>query len=150
MEEVVLVPNAEYVINSLDEHSVISRRMIQMGVLPGSNIRILRVGPLGKTVEVLVDQGESIALRTDELKTLNCKLVALPVSAVKNDNRWYRIRNFLGGRGFHEKMQRRNLAVADLVSVKENDGFHLRKKDGQIVRVGRGEAEKIIVEPVEE
>ncbi|WP_456408739.1 FeoA domain-containing protein [Caldithrix abyssi] len=150
MKEVILVPNAEYVIKSLDDQSLISQRMIQMGVLPGSNIRIIRVGPLGKTVEVLVDQGESIALRTDELKALNCKIVALPLSAVKDSKQHYRIRNFLGGRGFLEKMRMRHLAISDIISISENDGFKLIKKDGQTVRIGRGEADKIIVEPVEQ
>lgn len=149
MEELILEPNTEYVINSLDDRSVVSRRMIQMGILPGSNIRILRVGPLGKNVEVLIDQGESIALRTNELKALDCKIVALPLSAVKNIEKSYRIRNFLGGRGFLEKMKARNLNISDIIKVTFKDGFQLIKKGGEPVRVGRGEAEKIIVEPVE-
>ncbi len=149
MEELILEANTEYVINSLDERSVVSQRMIQMGVLPGSNIRILRVGPLGKTVEVLIDQGESIALRTNELQVLDCKLVALPLSAVKNSDKFYRIRNFLGGRGFLEKMRARNLNTSDIIKVVFKNGYQLIKKDGQQVQIGRGEAEKIIVEPVE-
>ncbi len=150
MKEVLLVPNAEYIINDLDERNKISRRMIQMGVLPGSNMRILRVGPLGRTVEVLIDQGESLALRADEIKSLDCKLVALPLYAIKDRNQYYRIRNFLGGRGFLEKMRRRNLAVSDVIRVIEEDGYKIIKKNGQTIRVGRGEAEKIIVEPISE
>ena len=149
MEELILEQNTEYIINSLDDRSLVSQRMIQMGVLPGSNIRILRVGPLGKTVEVLIDQGESIALRANELKALDCKIVALPLSAVKDITKSYRIRNFLGGRGFWEKMKARNLKISDIIKVAFNDGYQLIKKDGHKVRVGRGEAEKIILEPVE-
>ena len=150
MDEIILVPNAEYTINALDERNLISRRLIQMGVLPGSNMRIVRVGPLGKTVEILIDQGESIALRTDEIKSLDCTLIALPLFAVKDMNRYYRIRNFLGGRGFLEKMKRRNLLLTDIIKIIHEDGYKLIKKDGQTIRIGRGEAEKIIVEPVQE
>ncbi len=150
MGDIIFETNVECVINAMDESNPVSKRLIQMGVLPGSRLRIVRVGPLGKTVEVLVDQGESIAMRTDELKLLDCKMTALPLSAVKNRQNVYKIRNFLGGRGFAEKMRDRNLTVGDRILVKKKNGYVLLEKTGKLIRIGRGEAEKIMVEPVED
>ena len=150
MDSILLTPNVECVIESLKGNDQITQRLIQMGVLPGSHLHIVRVGPLGKTVEVIIDNSESIALRTKELKVLNCKVTALPLIAVKSKRKHYRIRNFLGGWGFIQKMQSRGLFVSDIIRLRETDGYELIGKDHQVVRVGRGEAEKIIVEPVDE
>ncbi len=150
MDSILLTPHVECVIKSLKGNDQVTQRLIQMGVLPGSRLHIVRVGPLGKTVEVIIDRGESVALRTKELKALHCKVVALPLLAVKSSKKRYRIRNFLGGRGFIQKMQNRGLFISDIIRLKESDGFELISKGNQTVRIGRGEAEKIIVEPMDE
>lgn len=150
MDSILLTPNVECLIKSLKGNDQITQRLVQMGVLPGSRLHIVRVGPLGKTIEVIIDNSESIALRTKELKVLDCKVTALPLIAVKSRRKLYRVRNFLGGWGFIQKMQSRGILVSDIIRLKEADGYELISKDHQIVRVGRGEAEKIIVEPVDE
>lgn len=150
MDSILLTPHVECIIESLKGNDQVTQRLIQMGVLPGSRLHIVRVGPLGKTIEVVIDRGESIALRTKELKALNCKVVALPLIAIKDTRKHYRIRNFLAGRGFVQKMQSRGLFISDIIRLKQSDGYELISKGNQVVRIGRGEAEKIIVEPVDE
>ncbi|RLD13340.1 hypothetical protein DRI50_07380 [candidate division KSB1 bacterium] len=150
MDSILLTPNVECIIESLKGNDQITQRLVQMGVLPGSRLHVVRVGPMGKTVEVIIDHSESIALRSTELKVLNCKVTALPLIAVKSTKKHYRIRNFLGGWGFIQKMQSRGLFISDIIRLKERDGYELISKDHRVVRIGRGEAEKIIVEPVNE
>jgi Fe2+ transport system protein FeoA len=150
MDSILLTPNVECIIESLKGNDQITQRLVQMGVLPGSRLHVVRVGPMGKTVEVIIDHSESIALRSTELKALNCKVTALPLIAVKSRKKLYRIRNFLGGWGFIQKMQSRGLFISDIIRLKERDGYELISKDHRVVRIGRGEAEKIIVEPVNE
>ncbi len=150
METVLMLPNVECKIISIDGNRQLANRLTQMGVLPGSVLRIVRVGPLGRTVEVLIDQGESIALRSEELRKIKCKILALPLAAVKNKQKAYRVRNFVGGWGFIQKMQARGIFPSDIIRIKETDGYEIISKDSRLIRVGRGEAEKIIVEPVDE
>lgn len=150
MDSVLLTPNVECLIESFTGNDQLTNRLMQMGVLPGSILQIVRVGPLGRTVEVVIDHGEGIALRTEELRRLNCKVIAMPLSAVKNKKQTYRIRNFLGGWRFIQKMQNRNLLLSDIIRLKESNGYELILKDDRLIRVGRGEAEKIIVEPINE
>ena len=150
MNTILLMPNVECVIESIKGNDRITQRLVQMGVLPGSLLRIVRIGPLGRTAEVIIDRSESIALRTEELKTLHCKITALPLIAIRNREKRYRIRNFLGGWGFIQKMQDRGLFIKDIIQIKATDGYELIRKDKRLVRIGRGEAEKIIVEPVNE
>ncbi len=150
MSELKIVPNAECTIKSFRENNATAMRLIQMGILPGSRLRIVRVGPMGSTLQIAVDQGDSIALRAEELTVLECQDVAFPLSAASLD-RWrhYRIREFLGGTLFLMKMQGRGLSIGDLVEARERMGVQLRKEDQTIVTVGWGEADKIIVEPLE-
>lgn len=65
---------------------------------------IIRIGPLGSTVEVMVDQGESIALRSSEWKSLNCEIIVIPLSAVNfGVGKYYRIKNLQGGISFKKE-----------------------------------------------
>ena len=51
-----------------------------MGVLPGSRLKVIRLAPFGKTVEVTIDQGQYFALRDEEINVLDCEIVAMPLS----------------------------------------------------------------------
>ena len=55
-------------IKSIKE-SKIAAKLIAMGILPGSKMRIIRKGPLGKVYFVQVDQAR-FALREDELNAI--------------------------------------------------------------------------------
>ncbi|HPM41432.1 MAG TPA: FeoA domain-containing protein [bacterium] len=52
----------------------LSTRLIEMGILPGAVVRVVRVAPLGDPIEIRV-RGTSISLR-------KCKAVAVEVERV--------------------------------------------------------------------
>ncbi len=151
MSKLKIVPNAECTITAFRGDNATTQRLVQMGILPGSRLRILRIGPMGSTLQILVDQGDSIALRAEELKVLECQNVAFPLSA-GNLNRWhrYRVRDFLGGAAFFQKMQARGITIGEIVEVRKKNGLQLRRQNGSTVTVGWGEADKILVESPED
>lgn len=150
MNNLPIEPNVECRIKSSKGEQTVTARLAQMGVLPGSLLKIVRLGPLGGTVEIVVDEGESIALRKDELATLDCELVALPLSAVTAEGVKCRIRSFLGGRIFRQKMKERGLSEGSIIRLQQGPGFQVVNPENLTATLGRGEAGKIIVEPVEE
>ena len=144
-----IVENAECIIQSVKDNGGFGDRLVQMGVLPGSHMKIIRVGFRGSTVEVMIDEGQSIALRSKELEMLDCKLISVPLSALNAEpGTKYKIIRFNGGTGFILKMQERNINISDTFEIIEDHPFELKTGKG-VITVGRGEAEKIIVEPVD-
>ncbi len=145
-----LQPGSECIIHSLGADNKIARQLAWMGVLPGSRLRVIRLAPLGETVEVAIDGGQYFALREEEIDALDCEMVVMPLSAkaVKRD-REYRIRALLGGIIFQQKMQQ--LGVEPGVAIRIHDhtqhGFQIELlPEGKTVKLGGGEAEKILVE----
>ncbi len=144
-----IVENAECVIQSVKDNGGFGNRLVQMGVLPGSHLKIIRVGFKGSTVEVMIDQGQSIALRSKELEMLDCKLISVPLSVLSAEpGKKYKVIRFTGGQGFVLKMQERNINILDIFEIVEDHPFEL-KTGKDVITIGRGEAEKIIVEPVD-
>jgi len=149
MDKHSIVPNAEYIIESGKGENAIPQRLIQMGVLPGSKLRIVRVGPMGGTVEVVIDEAGSIALRSEELQLLKCKLAAIPLVNYKVLNSGtYKVKELRGGHLFVRKMKLRGLKEGSIITkIKEKEGLLITVKRKGEMRIGYGEAEKVIVEP---
>ncbi len=150
MKKSEIVIDAEYIIKSGQGENKIPQRLIQMGVMTDSHFRIVRVAPMGGTVEVVIDENGNIALRVEELLQLDCKLTAIPLSKLeKTDNKNFKIKAFKGGFQFKQKMQNRGLSTGSIIlEAEKNQGFHLKLDENTIINVGRGEASKIILEPL--
>jgi len=150
MKKSEIIVDAEYIIRNRNGENKIPQRLIQMGVLSGSRFRIVRIAPMGGTVEVVIDETGNIALRMEELLHLDCELVAIPLSKINDiKNRPFRIKEFKGGFLFKQKMDNRGLAIGSTIfEAEKNQGFHLKLDEDKIVTVGRGEASKIILKPV--
>ena len=96
-----LQAQCECIIRSLGPDEKTAQRLAQMGILPGSHLRIIRVAPLGGTIEVMVGQGQSFALRQENVAAMTCEPVAMPlVSELIIAGQNYRIRMLLGGKTF--------------------------------------------------
>ncbi len=147
----LLQPNTVCRIISLGVNPKVSKRLAQMGILPGMEVTIVRVGPLGDPLELAVAQGQNIALRTEEVESLDCEVIALPLTAANPGGVTYRVRELQGGIGFQRKMADRGLAVGTKLRLQEAYPYRLYLlPDGHFATIGHGEAEKLLLEIVEE
>ena len=116
-------------------------------------MRVVRLAPLGNTVEVFVEQGELLALRMEELTALGCNYLVLPLSQVAlwGSGR-YRITRLAGGRTFRERMQKAGLQEGGTLRVTNPECWPLEIHTvpaGGKLQLGQGEAEKILVERID-
>jgi len=147
----LLQPNTVCRIISLGTNPDVTKRLAQMGILPGMEVTIVRVSPLGDPLELAVPPGQNIALRRKEVESLDCEVVAFPLTAANPGPATYRIRELQGGMGFQRKMADRGLAVGAKVRVQEGYPYRLYLlPDGPFSTMGRGEAGKVLLEPIEE
>lgn len=58
-------PGVSGVVEALERHGNIQHRLVDMGVVKGSHITVVKVAPLGDPVEVKV-KGTALALRKNE------------------------------------------------------------------------------------
>lgn len=133
-------------IRSLGEENGVSTRLAQMGILPGMEIQIVRTGPFGGTIEVATGHGDLVALRSDEIEAMECELVAMPLTSVAVVAGSYRVVTLAGGNGFRRRMEEIGLTEGCAVEVLATVPALLVRIGEEPVRLGRGEAEKIVVE----
>ncbi len=147
-----LQTQSECIIRSLGSNEKTAQRLAQMGILPGTHLRIIRVAPLGGTIEVTGDQGQSFALRQQDVAAMTCEPVAMPlVSELVTVGQTYRVRTLLGGKIFRQRMENEGLLEGGEIQVQKNRSMpimiDLVDRNSQI-ELGQGEAKKIIIEVV--
>ena len=149
-----LQAGSECIIRSLGQDKTIAQRLAQMGVLPGSILRVIRLAPFGETLEVSIDQGQYFALRNKEINVLDCEMVAMPLSdkSVKIEQ-YYQIRSLTGGKTFQQKMEHQGIIPGIVIQIRELDKPPILielLQEKKIVALGFGEAEKIIIEVIDD
>ena len=145
---------SECIIRSLGQDKKVASRLAQMGVLPGSRLRVIRLAPFGETFEVSVDQGQYFALRNEEINALDCEMVAMPLSdkSVKIEQ-YYQIRSLSGGNTFQQKMEHQGIAPGIVIQIRKLNKPPILIElfqEKKIVALGFGEAEKIIIEVIDD
>jgi Fe2+ transport system protein FeoA len=137
-------------LRALGVGSPIARRLAQMGILPGVEVTVVRVSPLGGPVEVAAEGGQSLALRAEELRSLECDVIAAPLpSLLGSGGTRFRVRALLGKSGYTRKMLQLGLVPGAHFRLQSLRPLELRlTPDGAVVVLGRGEAEKLLVEPL--
>ncbi len=147
-----LQPQCEFIIRSLGSDDKTSQRLAQMGILPGTHLHIIRIAPLGGTIEVSGDQGQSFALRQHEVAAMTCEPVAMPLtSELVTVGQTYRIRILMGGKTFHQRMISWGIKAQEFLQIQRTDTkpilVYLVDLNRQ-VELGQGEAKKIIIEVI--
>jgi Fe2+ transport system protein FeoA len=54
---------------SVDGQGAVSKRLMEMGVVPGVVVRVIKTAPFGDPIQILV-RGYSLALRRNEAETI--------------------------------------------------------------------------------
>ena len=55
----------EYVIERVEGHGLFKRRLLDMGLVPGEKVKVVRVAPLGDPID-LVTRGFDVSVRKSE------------------------------------------------------------------------------------
>ncbi len=143
-------PGIECIIHSLGTDEKTAQRLAQMGVLPGATLQIIRIAPFGTTVEVSVDGGQNFAIRDEDLTALKCQILAMPLTCSDVQlNTTYRIRTFFGGRKFQQRMEAQGIHPGLLIKIINLTMPRIVLQlieQKKTLKLGRGEAEKIIIE----
>lgn len=149
-----LRPGSECVLQGPGRDPVLARRLAQMGLVPGSRLQIVRLAPLGDTLEISADGAQAIALRASDLRTLDCRPIALPlpVAATHWGGR-LRVRRLLGGRTFLEYMAGLGIRPGVELEADPSEQRPLRVvllRDRKPCALGPGQAQKLIVAPADD
>ena len=148
-----LQPGSECIIRSLGPDKKVAQRLAQMGVLPGSRLRVIRLAPFGETLQVSIDQGQYFALRDEEINVLDCEMVAMPLSdKTIETEKYYRVRSLSGGKTFQQKMEHQGIIPGVIIQIRELNKSPILIKlfqEKKSVALGSGEAEKIIIEVID-
>lgn len=64
-----LQPGEKAVINSLGTDSETNGRLMELGLLPGTAVEMVRFAPLGDPIEILI-RGYHLSLRREEASTI--------------------------------------------------------------------------------
>jgi Fe2+ transport system protein FeoA len=152
MQRLPPLPHTECVLRSLGDDPLLARRLAQMGIVPGVHITVRRVGPLGDPVELAVEKGQSVALRAREVARLECQVLAGPLLAFPDrTGAAFRVRALAGGEVFRSRMARLGLEPGRELRLRAaRHGFDVvLLPANREVPLGRGEASRVIVEPLE-
>ena len=139
-----------YRVQSLGGDQRIADRLAQMGILPGMEITIVRIGPMGNPFELATHSGQSIALRNTEVEALDCQLLSLPLLATFPDTQQYRISAINGSPRYQQRLNDLGLNPGVIIRVEATRPYELRIIDGdKQVRLGQAEAQYLMLQPVE-
>jgi Fe2+ transport system protein FeoA len=139
----LIQPNVACRIRSVEGDN--SARLTQMGILPGVEMQIVRTSPFGSgTVEVMVGGADVVALRSDEIESMECDLVALPLSSPAIERGKYQVSVLAGGSGFKKKAAAMGFVEGTTVEVVSTAPLVATVR-GRQVRLSRNDAGRIVV-----
>ena len=139
-----------YRVQSLGGDQRIADRLAQMGILPGMEITIVRIGPMGNPFELATNNGQSIALRNTEVEALDCKLISLPLITTFPDTQQYRISTINGNPSLQRKLGDLGFKPGILIRVEATRPYELRiLDDDRLVRLAQAEAQYLMLQPIE-
>src|SRR5262245_44406576 len=70
-------------VERVDGSGAFRRRLMELGLVPGTRVEVVGIAPLGDPMELLV-RGASLSIRRSEAETVQVELVRVPVD-VKNE-----------------------------------------------------------------
>lgn len=126
----------------------IRRRLLDMGLRTGVELRVARIAPLGDPVEVhLMDY--HLSLRKLEAAAIEVEVVAMPLSMARTGQQVVIVEQ--RGRGLMGQLRLEGLvpgAVIDVVQEAGGIGGMVVRSGGRELRLGRGQAQRLTVRPV--
>jgi Fe2+ transport system protein FeoA len=82
-------PGARIIVRRLTGQGKIRRRLMDMGIIPGTEMEVQKVAPLGDPVEVKF-KGYNLSLRQEEAETIEVELMPAVDGALRHHRRRFR------------------------------------------------------------
>lgn len=126
----------------------IHRRILDMGLVPGSEVEVERVAPLGDPLAIKV-KGYRLSLRKEEAANIHVEVAeeeAIPL-AVAVPGKTYKVVGVKAGWGLRWRLNSMGVvpgARICIASAKHGRGM-LVEVNGSIVSLGQGMAQKVLV-----
>lgn len=147
-----LVPPQDARIHKVHGVGALRQRMMDMGLVPGAEIHVVRVAPMGDPIEYRI-KGYHLSLRGHEAKNILVEVGSIALEKVQ-PGETMRVLALPEGRGAAETLQQMGIQPGDTLTVlRSGFGGRLRVQNGpRQVQIGRGLASRILVEslPAEE
>ncbi len=139
-----------YRVHALGGDQRIADRLLQMGILPGVEFTIMRIGPMGNPLELAIAGGQSIALRNTDVLALDCELLSLPLSAAPPGMQHYQVLVLPAHPRSRRKLETLGLHLKNLIRIEATRPYQLRLlEENRSIRLGQTEAESLILQPIE-
>ncbi len=125
------------------------RRIMDMGVVPGAEVEMVRAAPLGDPVEFRI-KGYNLSLRKGEAHKIEVESRTMPLSMASPGER-VRLVAIYGGRGQRQHLADLGLNLGVTLEVVQAGPFGplTLSVGGSRLALGRGMAHKIMVELLE-
>ncbi len=124
------------------------QRLMDMGLVPGADIKVVRFAPLGDPIEYKI-KGYHLSLRKHEAQHILVDVDIIPLSEIQPGNS-VKIVSLFGGKQFIQKLTLMGLKPGLTMQVIENpqqSPLTVRVDDKEL-KIGQGMAHRIFVEPV--
>lgn len=123
------------------------QRLMDMGMVPGAEIKVVRVAPLGDPIEYQV-KGYHLSLRSREAQHILVDVEIYPLDQIQPGTR-VRLIDVHGGRQFTQRLLAMGLKPGKLLQVLEHpaDGPLRIQAGEQEYSLGQGMARRILVQP---
>ena len=146
-----LIPRQNGLIKQVRGFGALRQRMMDMGLVPGADIEVVRVAPMGDPIEYCV-KGYHLSLRGHEAKNILVEVNTIVLDKAQKGD-LVRIISFSAGRQASRKLMEMGLQPGDTLEILRNEpsGKILVKSNEKQIEIGRGLAGKMLVEilPVE-
>jgi len=128
----------------------IHRRLLDMGLVAGSEVEVERVAPLGDPIEVRI-KGSHLALRREEAANIQVEVAQLMPLPMVSPGEVVQVADIRGGWGLTRKLADMGLLPGTNIRVVNNQmpGPVVIEVKGTRLALGYGMAQKILVTEVE-
>ncbi len=137
-----LKPGEVGIVSDVGGSGSIHRRLLSMGILPGTIIKVARLSPLGDPIEYEI-RGFFVSLRRNEANYVEVDKVVL-LALIPPNNR-VRIVLLDGGVGFIRNLERMGISIGKEIEIIRGCCPMTVKTEYGIFTVGRGIAYRIYV-----
>jgi ferrous iron transport protein A len=85
-------PGSRVIVQKLQGQGEVKRRLMDMGIIPGTEIQVQKVAPLGDPVEIKF-KGYNLSLRWEEAETIVVEILSPPSINLQKHPRHHRYRH---------------------------------------------------------